>query len=379
MSDESLLRVEGLTKHFVKIRGLLRRQIGSVKAVDGVSFSLNRGEAFALVGESGCGKTTTGRLLLRALEPTAGDIEYRFDDEAVDLRALDRDALREFRTKVAMIFQDPYSSLNPRMSVLNVVGAPLLVNKMVHGRAELRERVAELLRMVHLDPDLMTRYPHAFSGGQRQRIAIARALAMGPRFVVADECVSALDVSVQAQILGLLKELQQDLDLTYLFIAHNLAVVEYFSDRTAVMYVGKIVELATTETVFRSPKHPYTEALLAAVPTADPKLRSRRVLLSGEPADPADPPRGCSFHPRCRYAREICRVEEPPLRDVSKNGKEPHLSACHFAEELSLVGVPSRKPVPASTPSDGRLAPTNATQGPADPPETPTEPKKEEE
>jgi peptide/nickel transport system ATP-binding protein len=307
-----------------------------VKAVDGVSFRIPTGQTLGLVGESGCGKTTTSRLIMRAFDPTAGSILFR--DTAlgwVNIPQLDKVQLRRIRPNLQMIFQDPYGSLNPRMSILEIVGEPLLVNGVAKG-VELRDRVAELLRLVGLRPEYMARYPHAFSGGQRQRIGIARALALHPRLVVCDEPVSALDVSIQAQTLNLLADLQQQFDLTYLFVAHDLSVVEHISDRVAVMYVGKIAELADTEELFLAPLHPYTEALLSSAPKPNPRLRSRRIVLSGEVADPSNPPSGCYFHPRCRFAIERCRLETPTLREL----KPGHLVSCHRAEELKLEGVP---------------------------------------
>ncbi len=348
-NNDFVIEVKDLRKHFPITRGFFRRVVGHVKAVDGVSFSIRRGETLALVGESGCGKTTTGRCIPRAIEPTSGSILFSIngDDGVVDMVGLDKGELRDIQRHMGMIFQDPYSSLNPRMTILEVVGEPFITRKVVKNRRELEERVAELLRSVRLDPTYMRRYPHAFSGGQRQRIAIARALALNPRFVIADEPVSALDVSVQAQILELLKGLQTELDLTYLFVAHNLAVVEYISDRVAVMYVGKIVELGDTEEIFARPKHPYTEALLSAVPTVQTKngQKRERIILQGDVADPANVPTGCYFHPRCRYAEEICRNEEPPFVNLAGEGENPHHALCHFAESLNLKGVaktPSR-------------------------------------
>jgi peptide/nickel transport system ATP-binding protein len=332
-----LLEVRDLRMHFPIQQGFLRRTVGAVKAVDGVTFAIRKGETLGLVGESGCGKTTTGRCILRVYAPTGGQIRYhRPDGRAVDLAKLDNRDLKPYRRQIRMIFQDPYSSLNPRMTLLQIIGDPIKVNKLASGR-ELEERVASLLRRVGLRPEYMRRYPHAFSGGERQRIGIARALALNPRLVVADEAVSALDVSVRAQILNLLQDLQEEFDLTYLFVAHDLSVVEHICDRVAVMYVGKLVELAETEELYRNPQHPYTEALLSAVPIADPRLRdkSRRIRLQGDVPDPANPPSGCYFHPRCPYAQDRCVAEEPPLREV----KTGHYAACHFSEVLSLRGV----------------------------------------
>lgn len=339
MSAETrpLLEVKGLNMHFPIQKGLFGRTVGHVKAVDEVTFTIYEGETLGLVGESGCGKTTTGRSILRSYEPTAGELIYhRADSQTADLVGLDNRALKRYRREIRMIFQDPQSSLNPRLPVLELIGEPLKVNGLARGKA-LEERVAELLSKVGLRPEYMRRYPHAFSGGERQRIGIARALALDPRLVVADEAVSALDVSVQAQTLNLLQDLQDEFGLTYLFIAHDLSVVEHIADRVAVMYVGKLVELAATRALYGNPQHPYTEALLSAVPKPDPRLRNKgeRIRLEGEVADPASPPSGCYFHPRCRYAKDRCKVEEPTLRDVGGG----HLAACHFAEELHLKGV----------------------------------------
>ena len=334
-----LLEVRDLRKEFPIRQGLLRRRVGEVKAVDGVSFHIDRGETLSLVGESGCGKTTTARCILRAIAPTAGQILFRrADGTAVDVAALPAKRMRPLRREMQMVFQDPFSSLNPRKTLLDIVGEPLLVNG-VGTRAERTERVAELLRLVGLRPEYMRRFPHAFSGGQRQRIGIARALALNPSLVVADEPVSALDVSVQAQILNLLVDLQAELGLTYLFVAHDLSVVKHVSDRVAVMYVGRIVELAPTERLFTAPAHPYTEALLAAVPKPDPRLRAGRMVLEGEVADPAHPPPGCAFHPRCAYAIDRCRSEAPRLEPRAGG----HLVSCHRARELELrgIGVPA--------------------------------------
>jgi len=342
MADrQPLLEVRNLVKHFQRTRGLRRQVTGVVKAVDDVSFTVHAGETLALVGESGCGKTTTGRCIQRAVEPTSGQVLFHADggDAAVNVPELGRTELKEVMTQMGMIFQDPYSSLNPRMTIAQTIAEPFVIHGTLRNRRETEERVAELLRMVRLDPVYMTRYPHAFSGGQRQRIAIARALALMPKFIVADEPVSALDVSVQAQILELLQELQENHHFAYLFIAHNLAVVEYFSERIAVMYVGKIVELTSTRRLFAMPKHPYTEALFSAVPKPDPRSRGTRILLGGDIADPADPPPGCYFHPRCRFAQPICREQEPPLVEVGADRSDPHLAACHFAKELDLAGV----------------------------------------
>lgn len=313
----------------------MRRVVGSVRAVDDVSFFIHEGETLGLVGESGCGKTTVSRCILRAHMPTSGQILFRATEgQVVDLAKLSHQELRPLRRQMQMIFQDPYGSLNPRMTLFDIVGEPLLVNGM-KNRKERTECVAELLRLVGMRPEYMQRFPHAFSGGQRQRIGIARALALNPRLVVADEPVSALDVSVQAQILNLLLELQKRLHLTYLFVAHNLSVVKHISDRVAVMYVGKIVETATTQELFNTPQHPYTAALLAAVPVPDPRVRTGNVELKGEVPSPANPPSGCYFHPRCEYAVDICRAQAPVFREIVPS----HFVSCHRAEELRLQGI----------------------------------------
>jgi peptide/nickel transport system ATP-binding protein len=330
-----LLEVRGLRKFYPIQKGFLRRVVGHVRAVDDVTFHLDEGETLSLVGESGCGKTTTARCILRAVAPTAGEIRFRTGEGAiVDVATLPKGRLRPLRRQMQMIFQDPFSSLNPRRTLLDIVAEPLVANG-VGTRRERVERVAELLRLVGLRPEYVRRYPHAFSGGQRQRVGIARALALNPRLVVADEPVSALDVSVQAQILNLMLDLQDQLRLTYLFVAHDLSVVKHVSDRVAVMYVGRIVETAPTQALFATPRHPYTEALLSAVPKPDPRLRARRIALEGEVADAANPPAGCYFHPRCPYAVEACRTETPALEEVAPG----HRVSCLRARELTLRGV----------------------------------------
>jgi peptide/nickel transport system ATP-binding protein len=334
-NGQPLLQVRDLQKFFPIRKGFWRRTVGYVRAVDGVSFDIYEGETLGLVGESGCGKTTTARCILRAIEPTRGQILFRTETGgSADMLQLSPSELRGLRRDMQMIFQDPFTSLNPRMSLLDIVGEPLLVHGM-QNRREREARVAELLRLVGLRPEYMRRFPHAFSGGERQRIGIARALALHPRLVIADEPVSALDVSVQAQILNLLFDLQAALRLTYLFVAHDLSVVKHISNRVAVMYVGRMAELAMTEDLFTSPKHPYTAALLSAVPEPDPRLRSQRIVLQGEVANPAAPPSGCYFHPRCPHAVEICRTETPSWQEVAPG----HLVSCHRAHELQLSGV----------------------------------------
>ena len=316
---QPLLEVRDLCMHFPVRTGLLRRPVQRLRAVDQVGFTVRRGETFGIAGESGSGKTTLARLLLRLLEPTRGTI--RFD--GLDLLALTPTEMRRKRRHMQLIFQDPFGSLNPRMRVGALVGEGLEVHGLVR-RSERRERVIRHLERVGISADAYDRYPHEFSGGQRQRIGIARALAMEPRLVVADEPVSALDVSVQAQIVNLLQDLQEDLGLTYIFIAHDLRVVEHISHRVAIMYLGRIVELADRETLYQNPRHPYTRALLSAVPTVQPMSRGRRVVLQGEAPSPIDPPAGCAFHPRCAYAEERCRRQDPPL-----SGHQAHRVACH--------------------------------------------------
>jgi oligopeptide/dipeptide ABC transporter ATP-binding protein len=332
--SETILEVRDLKKHFPIRKGLLRRVVGQVKAVDGVSFSIRRGETLALVGESGCGKTTAARCILRAYVPSGGSIRFKVEGREVDLAGLKRAELRPLRRHIQMVFQDPYSSLNPRMVVGDIIGEPMLINGMTDTAAR-RRRVEELMELVQLPRAYYNRFPHAFSGGQRQRIGIARALSLNPSLIVADEPVSALDVSVQAQILNLMLDLQDQLGLTYLFVAHDLSVVKHVSDRVAVMYVGRIVELAETEALFDRPLHPYTEALLSAAPTPVPGAVSNRIVLEREIADPANPPPGCAFHPRCRYATDVCRQVLPELQEAEPG----RLVACHRAKELALMGV----------------------------------------
>ncbi len=328
-ASQPLVQVSDLRVHFPIRRGLLRRQVGAVRAVDGVSFDVSQGETLGLVGESGCGKSTTGLAVLKLLQITGGKVSFR----GQELTTLGEPAMRPLRRHMMMIFQDPYSSLNPRMTVGSIVGESLGVHN-VGAAGEREARVAELLRLVGLNPAFINRYPHEFSGGQRQRIGIARALATSPAFIVADEPISALDVSIQAQVVNLMDDLKEQLGLTYLFIAHDLSMVRYISDRVAVMYLGKIVELASRDEVFDTPLHPYTRALLSAVPVANPRQerRRQRIVLQGDVPSPANPPSGCRFHPRCPFATDLCRREEPPLRPI---GAGAHLAACHYAETFA--------------------------------------------
>ena len=333
--DQTLLEVKDLRKLFPFSRGLIRRVRGEVKAVDGVSFHVDEGETLGIVGETGCGKTTTARCVIRAIDPTSGQVLFRTQaGRVVDMATLKGSELRAIRREMQMIFQDPFSSLNPRMTLFDIVSEPLY-NYRAGNRREREDRVAELLRLVGMRPEFMRRFPHAFSGGQRQRIGIARALALNPRLILADEPVSALDVSVQAQVLNLLKGLQTQLGLTYVFVAHDLSVVRHISNRVAVMYVGKVVETASTRKLFTAPKHPYTEALLSAVPVADPRARAQRIVLRGDAPNPADPPTGCYFHPRCSYAQDVCRTDTPMPEEIEPG----HFVACHRAQELELKGV----------------------------------------
>ena len=338
IATDSILTVEDLRTHFPVRRGVFSRTIGWVKAVDGVSFGVRRGRTLGLVGESGCGKTTVARTILRLIPATAGRVVF----DGIDLFALPRGQLRRMRRQIQIIFQDPVSSLNPRMTVGNIVGEALTVHGIARG-AQRRRRVAELFERVGLSPADMSRYPNAFSGGQRQRIGIARALALEPKLIVCDEPVSALDVSIQSQILNLLKDLQDELGLSYLFIAHNLAVVEHVSDEVAVMYLGKIVEFAAGDELYANPKHPYTQALLSAVPQPDPQLRRsrRRIILAGEIPSPVNPPAGCPFHPRCPMAEAVCRCEPPPLQPHD-GAQSDHLAACHLADRIGPTTVADR-------------------------------------
>ena len=331
--ERVLLEVRGLKTHFPVKRGVFRKTVGHVRAVDGVSFHVKRGETIGLVGESGSGKTTTGRSIIKLVQPTDGEILYRGADAAVDLAGLSRDQMYDVRREIQMLFQDPYSSLNPRMRVGQIIAEPMEVHR-IGTRETRRERVAELLGKVGLNSKELNRYPHQFSGGQRQRIGVARALSLEPKLVICDEPVSALDVSVQAQVLNLLKDLQSDLGLTYIFIAHDLSVVEYISDRIMVMYLGEIVESTQTPNVFHRPAHPYTEALLAAIPNRTRRSRRKDSILQGDIPSPVNPPAGCRFHTRCRYARPRCKSEPPTLRPLQSDPDT--LVACHFADQLEL-------------------------------------------
>jgi peptide/nickel transport system ATP-binding protein len=337
-NSENMLEVRDLKMHFPIRSGLFAQIEGYVKAVDGVSFEIKKGETLGLVGESGCGKSTIGRSIVRAYDVSGGQILYQSKEgTTVDLAALNESEMRPYRKDIRMIFQDPYSSLNPRMTVFDNISEALKIAGT--PRSVMQDQVEQILKRVGLRPEYMSRYPHAFSGGERQRIVIARSLITNPRLIVADEAVSALDVSVRAQILNLLKELQEEFQLTYLFISHDLSVIRHICDRVAVMYVGKLVETATSDELFRKPKHPYTEALLSAVPINDPRDRGKRsrIHLSGEVADPSNPPRGCYFHPRCSYAKDNCSTEEPLTKNVGEQAR--HSVKCHYAEELNLLGV----------------------------------------
>ncbi len=340
-SEDILLEVKNLRKHFPVRKGFLQRVVAHVKAVDGIDLFIKKGETLGLVGESGCGKTTAGRAILRLIEPTDGTVLFRSKrlsgdgtEQVIDVATSTPEQMTVLRRDMQIIFQDPYSSLNPRMTIGDIVGEPLKVQGVAKGR-EREARVLELLRAVGLDIDHVKRYPHEFSGGQRQRIGIARALALNPQLIVADEPVSALDASIQAQVINLLQDLQEKFGLTYLFIAHDLSVVKHISNRVAVMYLGKVVELAATDELFSNPKHPYSEALMSAVPVPDPDFKQERILLEGDVPSPVDPPSGCYFHPRCKYATEVCRNEVPQYRQLG----DEHFVSCHRADELTLKAI----------------------------------------
>src|SRR5215216_6010104 len=340
-SDNILLEVKGLKKYFPIQKGLLRRTVGNVKAVDDVNFYVREGETLGLVGESGCGKSTAGRTIIRLYEATAGQVLFNSralasngGNKMVNLLELSPEDMKTVRKEISMVFQDPINSLNPRMTVSDIVAEPLTIHGLNLG-PETEAIVIRLLERVGLRPDHLRRYPHEFSGGQRQRIGIARALSLNPRLVICDEPVSALDVSIQAQTLNLLQDLQKDFNLSYIFVAHDLSVVQHISDRVAVMYVGKVAEIADADELYSHPLHPYTEALLSAVPKPDPFYKSDRIVMQGEVAVPSNPPSGCYFHPRCRYAQEVCKLKTPEFREL----KPDHFVACHRAEELQLEGI----------------------------------------
>jgi peptide/nickel transport system ATP-binding protein len=336
-----LMEVKNLKKFFPIQKGLLRKTVGYVKAVDDVSFYVREGETLGLVGESGCGKTTAGRCIIRLYEPTGGHVLFKSRTmtpdgsvKEVDLTQLDQKEMKPIRQEISMVFQDPINSLNPRMTVSDIIAEPMVIHEKGDSKQN-EEIIVRLLERVGLRPDHLRRYPHEFSGGQRQRIGIARALALNPRLVICDEPVSALDVSIQAQTLNLLEDLQNDFNLSYIFVAHDLSVVQHISNRVAVMYVGKVAEMADAEALYNTPLHPYTEALMSAVPKADPMYKSDRIVMQGDVADPSNPPPGCYFHPRCRYAEDVCRTKTPEFREL----KPDHFVACHRAEELTLRGV----------------------------------------
>ncbi len=323
MAAEVLLNVKNLVKHFPIKGGIFGRQVGAVKAVDGVNFFIREGETLGLVGESGCGKSTTGRVVLRLLDATAGEVWFKDRD----VMALDKEEMRALRREMQIIFQDPYASLNPRMTVGNIIGEAMEIHGLASGKDK-EEKVAKLLETVGLTAQHMRRYPHEFSGGQRQRIGVARALAVDPSLIICDEPVSALDVSIQAQVINLMQDLQNEFGLTYLFIAHDLSVVKHISDRVAVMYLGKIVELADKHELYNNPQHPYTQALLSAIPIPDPNVKRDRIILEGDVPSPVNPPSGCHFHTRCRYAMDICKVEDPEFKDLGGD----HFVACHLMD-----------------------------------------------
>jgi len=325
VEEKNLLEVNNLKKYFPVKAGVFRKTVGHVKAVDDVSFYIKEGETLGLVGESGCGKSTTGATILRLLEATSGEVKF----EGKDILALNKRQMREIRKEMQIIFQDPYASLNPRMTVADIVGEPLKIHKLAHSKKERDKKVEELLDSVGLTPEQMNRYPHEFSGGQRQRIGVARALAVDPKLIIADEPVSALDVSIQAQVINILQDLQNEFGLTYLFIAHDLSVVKHISDRVAVMYLGKIVELTDKHSLYDNPLHPYTQSLLSAIPEPKPERKKERIILEGDVPSPVNPPSGCSFHPRCPKAMDICSKDEPIFKDYG----DGHFASCHLLEK----------------------------------------------
>jgi len=328
MSGQALIEVKDLKKYFPIQAGVVRKTVGYVKAVDGITFNIQRGKTMGLVGESGCGKSTTGRTMLRLLSATDGEVHF----DGNDMLGMDKKRLREFRTRMQIIFQDPYSSLNPRLPVKDIVGEAMMQHKLVHNKREMKERVIEVIGKCGLFPEQALRYPHQFSGGQRQRICIARALAVNPEFVVCDEAVSALDVSIQSQIINLLKDMQDEMGLTYMFISHDLSVVKFISDDVGVMYVGHLVEYGSRDKIFENPVHPYTKALLSAAPSFDPKARyeKKRIIMEGDVPSPANPPSGCRFHTRCPFVESVCREEVPENRELETG----HFVMCHKAEKI---------------------------------------------
>lgn len=341
MEKKPIVSVKNLKKYFPVSSGIVEKKGAKILAVDDVSFEIYKGETLGMVGESGCGKSTIGKTMLRTWDVTDGELIYNIDDNELDVTFMSRNDLRRegFRKKTQMIFQDPNSSMDPRMTVLDIISEPMIANNYITSRAEREKRVMELMELVGLDKRYLKRYPHAFSGGQRQRISIARALSTSPKFIVADEPTSALDVSIQAQILNLMTDLQKEFDLTYLFITHNLGAVRRMSDRVAVMYLGQMVELADNQKIFETPLHPYTEALMKAVPIADPEIPSGMESAPGEVGSPINPPPGCHFHPRCKFATELCKCEKPVFRDMG----EGHFVACHHVEDIKLEGIISSK------------------------------------